>query len=145
MKRAAAVRKPGRPSGGQMGAGRSGVKTQGEVIRDAMISAAECDTWLTLREIADMTRFGESSISAQLRHLKKPEYGGYRIEKRHRSGEGSALIRLQKKPQSSRTSREGPRRGVAQWERAYVLCPGRWEYKIEGNYIDDSLDAKTDP
>src|SRR5574337_1609349 len=64
------------------------LRTQREVIRDVMLSAAECRTWLTLREIAGLTRYGEASISAQLRHLRKPEFGGYVGEKRRRRGEG---------------------------------------------------------
>ena len=42
------------------------------------------DAWLTLSEIAKATEFGEASISAQLRHLRKKEHGGYRVEKRRR-------------------------------------------------------------
>ena len=60
------------------------LRTQREVIRDVMCSAAELDTWLTLREIAGITRYGEASISAQLRHLRKPQFGGYLVAKRRR-------------------------------------------------------------
>ena len=61
------------------------LRTQLEVIRDVMLSAAECGAWLTLREVAGITRFGEASISAQLRHLRKPAFGSYVVEK-HRRG-----------------------------------------------------------
>jgi hypothetical protein len=75
------------------------------VIRDVMLSAAECASqvsappysqlwnaphiagdasWMTLREISDLTNYGEASISAQLRHLRKPHFGSYVIEKRRR-------------------------------------------------------------
>ncbi len=64
------------------------LRTQFEVIRDVMLSAAQCDTWLTLRELARITAHGEASISAQLRHLRKPAFGGYVVEKRRR-GEAS--------------------------------------------------------
>jgi hypothetical protein len=60
------------------------LRTQLEVIRDVMLSAAECGAWLTLRELAGITRFGEASISAQLRHLRKPPFGSYLVEKRRR-------------------------------------------------------------
>src|SRR5713226_4074166 len=60
------------------------LRTQFEVIRDVMLSAAECDTWLTLRELARITAHGEASISAQLRHPRKPAFGGYVVEKRRR-------------------------------------------------------------
>jgi hypothetical protein len=84
---------------------RGRIPTQLEVIRDVMLSAAECADqtlsrayaqmwdasqiaaeagWLTLREIAGLTNYGEASISAQLRHLRKPHFGGYVIVKRRR-------------------------------------------------------------
>ena len=62
------------------------LRTQRELIREVMLSAAECEAWLTLREIAAITRYGEASISAQLRHLRKPLFGGYLLEKRRRAG-----------------------------------------------------------
>jgi hypothetical protein len=60
------------------------LRSQREVIRDAMLAAAECDTWLTLGELRALTRYGEASISAQLRHLRKLENGGYEVAKRRR-------------------------------------------------------------
>ena len=64
--------------------GRTRVSTQREVLRDVMLSAGQCDTWLTLRELALLTHYGEASISAQLRHLRKSRYGAFAIEKRQR-------------------------------------------------------------
>ena len=69
---------------------RSGVydamrlRSQREVIRDVMLAAADCDTWLTLAELRTLTRYGEASISAQLRHLRKTCNGGYEVIKRRR-------------------------------------------------------------
>ncbi|MGH9679857.1 MAG: hypothetical protein ACRD4Y_07885, partial [Candidatus Acidiferrales bacterium] len=60
------------------------LRSQREIIRDVMISAADCDAWLTLGELRALTRYGEASISAQLRHLRKSENGGYEVTKRHR-------------------------------------------------------------
>jgi len=57
---------------------------QREVLRDVMLSAAQCNTWLTLEELARMTSYPPASISAQLRHLRKEQHGGYRMEKRCR-------------------------------------------------------------
>lgn len=69
--------------------------TQREVICDVMRSAAECNTWLTLRELARLTRYGEASISAQLRHLRKPHCGGFAVEKRPRECEdGTSVLRV---------------------------------------------------
>jgi len=62
------------------------LRSQRDIIRDVMVSAADCDTWLTLGELRAITRYGEASISAQLRHLRKAENGGYEIVKRHREG-----------------------------------------------------------
>jgi hypothetical protein len=62
------------------------LRSQREIIRDVMLSAADCETWLTLGELRVLTRYGEASISAQLRHLRKTENGGYDVVKRHREG-----------------------------------------------------------
>jgi hypothetical protein len=70
--------------GGEYDARR--LRSQREVIRDVMLAAADCDTWLTLGELRALTRYGEASISAQLRHLRKSENGGYDVAKRHRDG-----------------------------------------------------------
>jgi hypothetical protein len=58
------------------------------VLRDVMLRAAECGSWLTLKELSRLTSYGEASISAQLRHLRKPEYGRFVVEKRCREEAG---------------------------------------------------------
>jgi hypothetical protein len=65
------------------------LRSQREIIRDVMLSATECDTWLTLSELRTLTQYGEASISAQLRHLRKAENGGYQVGKRHREEAGT--------------------------------------------------------
>ena len=60
------------------------LRSQRDVIRDVMLAAADCASWLTLAELRALTRYGEASISAQLRHLRKTEHGGYEVVKRHR-------------------------------------------------------------
>src|SRR2546425_1628939 len=65
------------------------LRTQLETIREVMLSAAQRDSWLTLREIAAITHYGEASISAQLRHLRKPAFGSYVVEKRRREGDAA--------------------------------------------------------
>ena len=86
-------------------AGRA--RPQIETIRDAMLSAAERSSWLTLEEIGNLTESGEASISAQLRNLRKC---GYVLKKRRRMGAyrtvGASLI--------------------APWE--YLLAPEAGEY-----------------
>jgi hypothetical protein len=65
------------------------VRTQREVLCDVLLAAGQCETWLTLHEMALLTGYGEASVSAQLRHLRKPEYGGFIVDKRLR---GSGAI-----------------------------------------------------
>lgn len=65
-------------------AARVRLRTQREVLRDVMLSANECGAWLTLGELAAMTRYPAASISAQLRHLKKPRFGNFELEKQMR-------------------------------------------------------------
>ena len=59
-------------------------ETQLASIRELMTRAGARGIWLTLEEIAEATEFGEASISAQLRHLRKEHHGGFHVEKRRR-------------------------------------------------------------
>jgi len=89
------------------------LRSQREVIRDVMLAAAECETWLTLGELRGLTRYGEASISAQLRHLRKLENGGYQVAKRHRDGAEALNLR-------------GDERGEFVWEyrvERVAVCP----------------------
>lgn len=65
---------------------RTSTPSQREVLRDVLLSATECGSWLTLHELAQLTHYGEASISAQLRHLRKAKYGRYVVDKRLRRG-----------------------------------------------------------
>lgn len=60
---------------------------QVERIRSVMTS--QPGVWMTLDEIADITRDPPASISAQLRHLRKPKHGTHTVEKRRRVGTAS--------------------------------------------------------
>jgi hypothetical protein len=60
-------------------------RRQRDVLCDVMLSARQCETWLTLDELAKLTHYPPASISAQLRHLRKPQFGGYEVEKRPRA------------------------------------------------------------
>lgn len=51
-------------------------------IKEFMLDGA----WRTLGEIATRFRYPESSVSAQLRHLRKPEFGSFTVNKRRREG-----------------------------------------------------------
>jgi hypothetical protein len=61
------------------------LKTQRDHIRDVMLGV---DQHLSLQQIAAMTGYPEASVSAQLRHLRKPRFGGYRVLKRRRADDG---------------------------------------------------------
>src|SRR5579864_8719094 len=61
------------------------LRKQREVIRDVMLSAGQCATWLTLDELAKLTHYPPASISAQLRHMSKPRFGAYEVVKRCRT------------------------------------------------------------
>jgi len=58
------------------------VKRQMDVIKDVMLRRR---SWATLREISIATGYPESSVSAQLRHLRKSRFGSYDVRKRRRS------------------------------------------------------------
>lgn len=58
--------------------------TQLEVVRQVMCHSAQCDAWMTLAELSRKTEFPEASLSAQLRHLRKEEHGGWEVMKRKR-------------------------------------------------------------
>lgn len=57
------------------------VMTQMERIRDFMLNQ---HSYQTLNEIAEATGDPVASISAQLRHLRKPRFGGFVVAKRRR-------------------------------------------------------------
>ena len=50
----------------------------------ALQTAASRGLWFTLGELRERTGDPEASISAQLRHLRKPRFGSHTIEKRRR-------------------------------------------------------------
>lgn len=56
------------------------LECQMERIRALMLDGC----WRTLPEIQGETGDPEASISAQLRHLRKPEFHSYTVEKRRR-------------------------------------------------------------
>ena len=60
-------------------------RRQRDVLCDVLLSARQCETWLTLDELAKLTHYPPASISAQLRHLRKPENGAHTVVKRCRT------------------------------------------------------------
>ena len=51
--------------------------------------------WHTLSEISVALNYPEASISANLRHLRKPEFGSYTINKRRRDNSALWEYRLE--------------------------------------------------
>ncbi len=56
------------------------LESQLDRIREFMLDGQ----WRTLHNIQEALEYPESSISAQLRHLRKTRFGCYRVEKRRR-------------------------------------------------------------
>lgn len=75
---------PLRFDGADYVATRDNARLTGQLLR---IWNVVCDQkWRTLRELADLTGDPEASISAQLRHLRKPRFGGHLVERLHVQG-----------------------------------------------------------
>jgi hypothetical protein len=77
-------------------AGRGVTFRRGQTQREALLMvlrlAAGYEQWVTLAELSWKTKFPPASISAQLRHLRKAEYGGWVVEKRRREWEREELV-----------------------------------------------------
>lgn len=65
-------------------------KLAGQILR--VYEQLASGQWLTLPELHERTGDSVSSISAQIRHLRKPENGGYIIRKRRRGRVASGLF-----------------------------------------------------
>lgn len=50
---------------------------------DRVVWAMRDEMWHTLAAVARMTGDPEASVSAQLRHLRKPRFGGHTVERRY--------------------------------------------------------------
>lgn len=67
---------------------REKLVTQLDRIKEFMLLSG----WKSLREIADLLKYSESSVSAQLRHLRKPRFGSYVVSRRRRGDRKSGLF-----------------------------------------------------
>jgi len=70
---------------------RDDVRLRGQQLR--VWELMRDNRWHTLRQIAEATGDPEASISAQLRHLRKPRFGAFVIQKEH-LGNGLYQYRL---------------------------------------------------
>ncbi len=66
--------------------------TQLQTLLLVLRLAAEYEQWLSLAELAAKTKFPHASISAQLRHLRKPKFGAWLVEKRRREWVREELV-----------------------------------------------------
>mgnify|MGYP003344064058 FL=1 len=60
---------------------RDSVRLTGQLLR--IWNVVVDGQWRTLKDIAQRTGDPEASISAQLRHLRKPRFGGYTVEREY--------------------------------------------------------------
>jgi hypothetical protein len=60
---------------------RDDVRLTGQILR--IWDVVKDQEWRTLRQIADLTGDPEASVSAQLRHLRKPRFGGHTVEREY--------------------------------------------------------------
>jgi hypothetical protein len=60
---------------------RDDVRLKGQILR--VWNVVQDSKWRTLREISNLTGDPEASISAQLRHLRKPRFGAHTVEKEY--------------------------------------------------------------
>lgn len=63
---------------------RDDIRLKGQIKR--VFDLMRDGRWRTLDEIATATGDPAASVSAQLRHLRKPRFGGYVVERRSRKG-----------------------------------------------------------
>ena len=53
-------------------------------VKEVLLKASEIHYWMTLREISVLTKYGEASISARIRDLRKDHFGGFTVNRRRR-------------------------------------------------------------
>jgi hypothetical protein len=51
-----------------------------------LLNALQNTGWWTLKQLSDATGSPEPSVSANLRHLRKKQFGGHKIERRRLNG-----------------------------------------------------------
>ena len=66
-----------------------GTRLTGQIVR--VFDLMRDGKWRTLAEIEKAIGDPQSSISAQLRHLRKPRFGGHTVEKRSRGNRSNGL------------------------------------------------------
>lgn len=72
------------------------VRLTGQTAR--VFEALRPGAWFTLDELADITGDPPASISAQIRHLRKPRFGGFTVDRRRRGNARAGLWEYQLRP-----------------------------------------------
>ena len=62
---------------------------------DIIYNLMKDEKWRTLRRIYVITGFPESSISAQLRHMRKPRFGSHTVNRRRNLSAGAGVFEYQ--------------------------------------------------
>jgi hypothetical protein len=73
----------------------SGTQPESATQLERVHKALQGRQWLTLIELHAVTGDPVSSISAQIRHLRKPEHGSHEIRKRRRGQSRAGLYEYQ--------------------------------------------------
>lgn len=63
---------------------QSRLNRQHEDIKALMLDGA----WRTVKEVSQLLNYDENSVSAQIRHLRKPQFGGWLVLRRRRKDVG---------------------------------------------------------
>lgn len=69
-----------------------------------VMSRQHTDIWLTLAEISARTGDPQASVSARLRDLRKPKFGGYDVQRRRRGPAKNGLFEYRLIPHSGGTT-----------------------------------------
>ena len=56
------------------------LQAQLDLVRQLTLST---ELWYTLAELSQRTNFPEASVSARLRDLRKPKFGGYTVDRKY--------------------------------------------------------------
>ncbi len=72
---------------------RDHVRLSGQLGR--VFKALDDGQWRTLAEIGDLAKAPAQSVSARLRDLRKPRFGGFEVARRHRGDPKAGLWEYQ--------------------------------------------------
>ena len=74
------------------------IMDQHKRIRTFMLEKSKSGEWVSLEDIEFALGYPQASISAQLRHLRKPLFGGYIVNKKRVGNYWEYMVLLPEKP-----------------------------------------------